>query len=27
LVARYSGAIGTGGRLRRAIDGLRDEWR
>jgi bifunctional DNA-binding transcriptional regulator/antitoxin component of YhaV-PrlF toxin-antitoxin module len=27
LVGRYSGAIATGGRLRRAIDGLRDEWR
>lgn len=27
LVARYSGAIATGGRLRDTIDGLRDEWR
>lgn len=27
LVARYSGAIATGGRLRGAVDGLRDEWR
>lgn len=27
LVGRYSGAIATGGSLRRAVDGLRDEWR
>jgi len=27
LVGRYSGTIATGGRLRGAIDGLRDEWR
>jgi bifunctional DNA-binding transcriptional regulator/antitoxin component of YhaV-PrlF toxin-antitoxin module len=27
LIARYSGAIATGGRLRGVIDGLRDEWR
>jgi bifunctional DNA-binding transcriptional regulator/antitoxin component of YhaV-PrlF toxin-antitoxin module len=27
LVARHSGALGTGGRLRDTIDGLRDEWR
>jgi bifunctional DNA-binding transcriptional regulator/antitoxin component of YhaV-PrlF toxin-antitoxin module len=27
LVGRYCGAIATGGRLRGAIDGLRDEWR
>ena len=27
LVARYSGAIATGGRLRDTIDGLRGEWR
>jgi bifunctional DNA-binding transcriptional regulator/antitoxin component of YhaV-PrlF toxin-antitoxin module len=27
LVARYSGAIATGGRLRDTIDGLREEWR
>jgi bifunctional DNA-binding transcriptional regulator/antitoxin component of YhaV-PrlF toxin-antitoxin module len=27
LLARYSGAITSGGRLRSAVDGLRDEWR
>jgi bifunctional DNA-binding transcriptional regulator/antitoxin component of YhaV-PrlF toxin-antitoxin module len=27
LIARYRGAIATGGRLRGTIDGLRDEWR
>lgn len=27
LIARYSGAIASGGRLRGVIDGLRDEWR
>jgi bifunctional DNA-binding transcriptional regulator/antitoxin component of YhaV-PrlF toxin-antitoxin module len=27
LIGRYSGALATGGRLRGAIDGLRDEWR
>jgi bifunctional DNA-binding transcriptional regulator/antitoxin component of YhaV-PrlF toxin-antitoxin module len=27
LVAHYSGAIASGGRLRGVLDGLRDEWR
>lgn len=27
LVARYSGVIATGGHLRGAVEGLRDEWR
>lgn len=27
LLDRYSGCVAGGGRLREAIDGLRDEWR
>lgn len=27
LLGRYSGCIASGGRLREAVDGLRDEWR
>jgi bifunctional DNA-binding transcriptional regulator/antitoxin component of YhaV-PrlF toxin-antitoxin module len=27
LLGRYSGCIASGGRLRQAVDGLRDEWR
>jgi bifunctional DNA-binding transcriptional regulator/antitoxin component of YhaV-PrlF toxin-antitoxin module len=27
LLGRYSGSIASGGRLRQAVDGLRDEWR
>lgn len=27
LVDRYSGALDTGGKLRRSVDALRDEWR
>jgi bifunctional DNA-binding transcriptional regulator/antitoxin component of YhaV-PrlF toxin-antitoxin module len=27
LLARYSGALETGGRLGRSVEGLRDEWR
>lgn len=27
LLGRYRGAVASGGRLRGAVDGLRDEWR
>jgi bifunctional DNA-binding transcriptional regulator/antitoxin component of YhaV-PrlF toxin-antitoxin module len=27
LLGRYSGCVASGGRLREAVDGLRDEWR
>jgi bifunctional DNA-binding transcriptional regulator/antitoxin component of YhaV-PrlF toxin-antitoxin module len=27
LLGRYSGCLATDGRLRQAVDGLRDEWR
>jgi AbrB family looped-hinge helix DNA binding protein len=27
LLGRYGGCLATGGRLREAVDGLRDEWR
>lgn len=27
LLGRYGGSIASGGRLRQAVDGLRDEWR
>jgi bifunctional DNA-binding transcriptional regulator/antitoxin component of YhaV-PrlF toxin-antitoxin module len=27
LLARYSGALDTGGQLRKTVEGLREEWR